>query len=96
MTDWATDLIVEISDLDDDATRAFCAAYADGDSIEAADKFAAAAVREVWHGSYVEYTFPDGSRYRDSNQGIDRFYPPGFGRDDRDIEDDEPWIDGNA
>lgn len=80
--DWAQKLIAEIVDAADAAITLFRSSYAQGDSVGAWERYSAGAVREVWRGSYVELTFPDGSRYRDSNQGIDRFYPPHF--------DDEP------
>lgn len=64
MSDWAQELIAEMHDIADidDSTKLFCAAYAQGDSVAAWDAYRASAISEVWRGSCVELTFPDGSR----------------------------------
>lgn len=89
--DWAQKVIEEMAGLDDDATNLFRQCFSGGSSAEAWVRYASAATKEVWRDGYMEITFPDGSRYRDTSVGIDSFYPPGFGRDDRDIADDDPW-----
>ena len=77
--DWAQELIKEITDrgLDDDATRAFCRAYADGDSVEANKRYSAMAEEEqIFNPNcHVLRIFPDWSCDADWKQGIDRFYP---------------------
>ena len=76
--DWAQKLVAELQRrhlVTDDATRAFCEAYKDGDSIEANEKYSLMAEREEIINGYVVRVFADGSCDADWQQGIDRFYP---------------------
>lgn len=77
--DWAQKLIVKIRDelVDNDATRAFCEAYKDGDSVEACQRYTELAEREEIFepNTYVLRIFKDGSCDADWNGPyIDRFY----------------------
>ena len=77
--DWAQDLIAELRakhlDDTDDATRAFCASYAEGDSVAAWERFSADADTRRVAGEYHLLTFADGSSFTDMRQGLDQFYP---------------------
>ena len=78
--DWAQKIIQELQKrklVDDDATRAFCEAYIDGDSVDAFKKYSAAANREEIFepNCYILLIFEDGSCSADWKEGVDRFYP---------------------
>jgi hypothetical protein len=90
--DWAEEIIRDMQiegwvDADD-AIRSFCAAYANGDSVEAWKAFEAAAATVYYFqpGDFPLLIFPDGSCYAEWKQGTDRFYPS---VDDLAAEDEE-------
>lgn len=83
--DWAIELIEEMDRegniCDYEAGRAFRAAYANGDSVDAVQAMSDGASAEVdasnegYEGTNTCYLFSDGSCYCDWNGGLDRFFP---------------------
>jgi hypothetical protein len=77
--DWAQELINKLLNegIDDscDATRAFCAAYQSGDTMEAYEAYYNAAERkENFDQMYVLLIFPDRSCFADWKQEEDKFF----------------------
>ncbi len=86
--DWAQKLAAKMEAIgDDDAIRAFCAAYANGDSVEAWVKFSAAAERRIEFGNYTLLIFADDSCYASWQENEDCFYP-----DVSDLADADPDV----
>lgn len=76
--DWAVELIEDmrtnhIADIDE-ATRNFCAAYKDGDSLDALDAFWATAEKVYDVENETLVLFRDGSVYVSWEQGLNHFY----------------------
>lgn len=88
--DWAIEIIKELGGADDDATRAFCVCYRNGDSLAALEAFAAKAEDKIaLKGGESLYVFSDGSCYATWEHEIAK-----FGETVADFEDD--WIEGLA
>ena len=75
--DWAQEVVTEILEIcgeHDDATKAFCECFREGDSVEAWVSFSAKAEDEFEiKGGNSLYVFPDGSCYASWECGIAAF-----------------------